>query len=168
MKNRHIHLDEDQLIYSVVDQNDLPAAVQNHLFGCKECQEKKQQLEQDLSNMARLANELAPLPHRKIRPLPQDSHRHWNWRPVFVAGFTALLLIFGIWRSSQLTIYHEYQMTKLFREMEGDQNLMVEIQALEENAMSDIYLEISGEPYSYSDDKFFEFVIPLEENQNTA
>jgi hypothetical protein len=171
MRSRDIHLNEERLICSVVDQNDLSADEQNHLFTCSVCQGEKQQLEQELTNLGRMAKEFAPLPEKNIIPLLQESlqkpRSSWSWRPVFAAGFVVILLIVGIWMYSPFKRYQEYKIAKLIERMKDDEKLMAEIRSLEEQALSGFYMDISGESYRYVDDEFLEFILPLEENHNS-
>ena len=168
MKCKDLHLDEDQVIRSVVDENDLAARVRNHLSTCLVCQGKKQQIEQELRSLGRMAKEFAPLPQQKVR-LPFDkSSSLWPWRPVFATGFAAILLIAGIWWSGLFTTSQEKMMAQIMRETEKDRQLMAEIQALEGYAPLDFYPDISTESYDGYFDEFLEFVVSLEENQNAV
>ena len=168
MNSKNLHLNEDQVIRSVVDENDLPATVRNHLSTCLVCQGKKQQIEQELSTLGRMAREFAPLPRREVR-LPFYKPRSlWSWRPVFVAGFAALLLIAGIWWSGVFTTSQEKMMAQIIRETEKDEQLMAEIYALEEYAPVDVYPDVSVESDIGYFDEFLGFVSPLEVNQNAV
>ena len=167
MKSRNLHLDEDQIIRSVVDENDLAATVRNHLSTCVVCQVKKQQIEQELRSLGYMAKEFAPLPQQKVRPFHKTSSL-WSWRPVFATGFAAILLIAGIWWYGLFTSSQEKMMAQIIRETEKDRQLMAEIQALLSYAPLDLYPDISTEFYDGYFDEFLEFVVPLEENQDAV
>ncbi|NVM22244.1 MAG: hypothetical protein HWN68_10755 [Desulfobacterales bacterium] len=168
MNSKNLHLNEDQVIRSVVDENDLTATVGSHLSTCLVCQGKKQQIEQQLSTLGRMARELAPLPRREVR-LPFDKPRSlWSWRPVFVAGFAAVLLIAGICWYALVTTSQEKMMSQIMRETKKDEQLMAEIYALEEYAPVDLYPDISAESDVGYFDEFLRFVSPLEANQNAV
>ncbi|QTA90670.1 hypothetical protein [Desulfonema magnum] len=163
MKSKTIHLDEDQLIWSVVDENDLAPAVRNHLSSCPVCQERKRHFEQELNNLGNMTKAFSPLPREKPVPVVQ-IFRNWL-RPAFVSGFALVLLIMGIWWSSPFPVSQENRMTQAVGEMEDDSQLVVEIRVVEEYALPDLYMDIAGESYGYFGDEFLEFVVPLEENQ---
>jgi len=169
VKGMDIHLNEDQIIKAVVDQNDLSADERSHLSTCSVCQGKKKQFEQELNNLGRMVKECAPLPERKLIPLYQEplqkSWGSWFWRPVFVCGVALILLIAGIWFSTPYKSYREYKTAQLIEEIEDDQKFMDAIEVLEEKVLFNFYPDVSGEPYSYVDDEFLEFIFPLEESQ---
>ncbi len=168
MNSKNLHLNDDQVIRSVVAENDLPPTVRNHLSTCLVCQGKKQQIEQELSTLGRMAREFAPLPRREVR-LPFYKPRSlWSWRPVFVAGFAAVLLIAGIWWYALVTTSQEKMMSQIMWETKQDEQLMAEIYALEEYAPVDVYPDVSAEFDAGYFDEFLRFVSPLEVNQNAV
>jgi len=168
VNSKNLHLNEDQVIRSVVDENDLPATVRNHLSTCLVCLGEKKQIEQELSTLGRMAREFAPLPRREVR-LPFYKPRSlWSRRPVFAVGFAAVLLIAGIWRYALVTTSQEKMMSQIMWETKKDEQLMAEIYALEEYAPVDVYPDIFAESdVGYFDD-FLRFVSPLEVNQNSV
>lgn len=166
MKSKDLHLNEDQVIRSVVDENDLPAAARDHLSTCLSCKREKGQIEQELTSLGRMAKESAPLPRQEIR-LPFHKPRGlWSWRPALATGLAVVLLIAGIWWSSLVTTSKEKMTAQIILEAEKDRQLMAEIDALEEYVPSDFYPDISWESDPDYFDEFLEFVVPLEENQN--
>ncbi|MCP4105999.1 MAG: hypothetical protein GY749_10745 [Desulfobacteraceae bacterium] len=177
MKSNNFHIDEDQLIIAVVDQDDLPVAVQSHLSECPECLEKKRQLEQELETLGHMAREFAPLPRAKaghimsrIRAAVQGKNKGFrSWHPVFATCFVVLFLIVGMWMTSPPIKDSSEQITaRLINEMEEDQYFILEIKALEENALPEIYPYISGESYNCYDDEFINYVVPMEETLNNS
>jgi hypothetical protein len=168
VNSKNLHLNEDQVIRCVVDENDLPATVRNHLSTCLVCLEKKRQIEQELGALGRMAREFAPLPQREVQ-LPFHKPRSlWSWRPVFVAGFAAVLLIAGIWWYALVTPSQEKMMSQIMRETKKDEQLMAEIYALEEYAPVDVYSDIFAESDVGYFDEFLKFVSPLEVNQSAV
>lgn len=165
MKSNDLHLNEDQVIRSVVDENDLSVAVRDHLSTCLACQRKKEQIEKELTSLCRMAKESAPLPRQEIR-LPFHKPRLWSWRPVFATGLAVILLIAGVWWYGLVTTSKEKMTAQIIGEAEKDRQLTAEIDALEEYAPYDFYPDISGESDPDYFDEFLEFVVPLEENQN--
>jgi hypothetical protein len=165
VKSENIHLDEDQVIYSVVDENSLTATIRNHLYSCPICQRKKQQMEQELHNLGGMAKKFAPLPRKEFRLPLHKTPISWSWRPVFATGFAAIILIAVIWWSTLFTPSQKKMMAKNILEMEKDQQLMAEIFTMEEYAPLDFYPDISVESYISYFDEFMEFVVSMEENQ---
>ena len=168
MKGKDIHLNEDQLIRAVVDENNPTNIERNHLAKCSVCREKKLRLEQELNNLGRMAETFAPSPQRKIRPFLHAPHRARPRRFVFAAVFAAFLLTIGVWWYAPFTTTQEKMAARLTQEIEEDEQLMAEIIIPAEYALSDSYLNISGEFYSYFYDEFLEFVIPLGNNHNAV
>ena len=107
MKSKEIHLNEDQLIRFVVDENDLTGTERDHLSTCPVCRGEKERFEQELTSLGRLAKSFAPLPKQKIRPFFQVSRRSWSWKPLFAVGFAAILLMIGIWWFAPFPISQE-------------------------------------------------------------
>ncbi len=168
MNSKNLHLNEDQVIRSVVDENDLPATVRNHLSTCLVCQGKKQQIEQELSTLGGMASQFAPLPRREVRLPVYKPRSLWSWRPVFAVGFAAVLLIAGIWWYALVTTSQEKMMSQIMWETKQDEQLMAEIYALEEYAPVDVYPDVSAESDAGYFDEFLRFVSPLEVNQNAV
>lgn len=177
MKSQTIHLDEAGLIRSVVDMNDLSADVRHHLSECPICQRKKQQFEQELTSLERMAEAFAPLPRKRVMYLEKPFGKvsfYTLLRPVFAAGTAIVLLVLGIlWLPAPLTISQNEQtehsqteqIARVVEEMEEDRQLMAEIRDLEEDALPDFYQGISGESYGYFDEDFVDFVVPMEETR---
>jgi len=167
MKNNAVHLNENQLIRSVIAENDLSLAARNHLLTCPVCQEKKQQFEKELDRLGFMAKACVPMFRKKIPIFSQKKNRRL-FRQIAVAGFaTLILLTVGIFRDPLFKDSQENQMSQsqLIKEMEEDRKLMTEIHALEENPLPDFYMDISVESYGDMNDEFMEFVVPSKENQ---
>ena len=60
------HLDEEQLIQSVVDVSDLPDSVQAHLAECDQCLAGKSSFESEMATLSQKAEQFAPTPQRRI------------------------------------------------------------------------------------------------------
>ena len=52
--------------------------------------------------------------------------------------------------------------------MAEDQALIAEIQALEEQVLSDSFSDTADGSYSYCDEEFLDFILPLEEDHNSV
>ncbi len=157
------HLSEDQLIWAVVDEAELPAPVRDHLSTCSMCRTREKRLVGDLSRLGQAAERLAPVPGRKVelpQPEPEASHRWlWNWRIALGAGVVTALMVIGIWFALLLTA-PEKGVPRLAREVREDERLMAEVRVLEEYALSPLHLEITGTSYWVLDEEFMDFVVP--------
>ena len=49
------HLNEDDILQAVIDDDDLSALQQQHLGQCAQCRQRKAQLEQELARLGQLA-----------------------------------------------------------------------------------------------------------------
>jgi len=67
------HLDEDQIIVSIVDEKDLPKKLKGHLEACPVCQERRGALMAQLEGMGHMAKELTPRPQSISLPEPKVS-----------------------------------------------------------------------------------------------
>ena len=83
------HLDEDQLIRAIVDETDLSPSVRDHLSSCPLCRAGMEQIEQDLTDLGKVAERLAPAKHREVSLPAWGPSRvnQWflNWRLSFGA-----------------------------------------------------------------------------------
>ncbi|CAN2039806.1 Zinc-finger domain-containing protein [Candidatus Magnetomoraceae bacterium gMMP-15] len=168
MKYKNIHLNEDQLIYAVIDENDLSAREYNHLKQCFNCKKRKDQFKQQLSSLGEMANSFVPA-RQKIYPVFQENRRKFRifntWKPAFAAGFAAILLFLGIWNIVYQTPSSEVMIAQLIQEMVEDQELLSEVIELEEY---DFYIDISGENLNTFSDEFMDFIVPVKENQDMS
>lgn len=177
MKNQNIHLNEDQIICAIVDENDLAASERNHLFTCSLCQNEKQNLEQVLHRLGDMSKELVPSPRKKFTPAVQESHHLPNWWPVFATGAVTVLLIMGIWWTLPFIKLHENVPVQTSQKIESDQQWMAEIIYIDEFALPDNYLDLvstfDGEDYEdeYDDyyiDEFLEYILAWSEDQKAV
>ncbi|MES0350366.1 MAG: hypothetical protein ABUK19_06570, partial [Desulfobacteria bacterium] len=60
--DKDLHLDEDQLLWAVVEENELPLPLQEHLSACPQCRANKERFEGDLARLGQMAERFAPSP----------------------------------------------------------------------------------------------------------
>jgi len=166
MKNQDVHLNEDQIIRAIVDENDLTTSERNHLLKCSLCRKEKQGFEQVLNRLGDMSKELVPSPRRRFIPVAKGSRSSFRWQPALVTGFVVVLLMIGIWWTSLFTRFQENGFMQITQKMESDQQFIAEITFIEDYALPDRYLDIIGnsndDDYDdYYDDEFLEFVLPL-------
>lgn len=166
MKDKSIHLNEDQILLSLVDVNDLSGDRKSHLLACSVCQERKAALMSELEHLGEMARAFVPLPQQKPALVIRES-RHPGFRlPVFAAGFAVVLVIACLLSLVLFTDSSKQMTARLSTEMEADLYLVDDI--LEESALPEYYLDMAVASYSYFDDEFLEFVVPLEEEFNSS
>lgn len=164
MKEKDIHLNEDQVLLSLVDQGDLSEEMRNHLGDCKTCRDKRASLLLELESLGKMAGGFTPEPLKRPALPGRKPGRKRFHVPVFATGLaSAALVVFlcGIVFFSGPT---EQIKTGLSMNSEIRLHMMEDI--LEESALSGHYLDITQTSHSYFDDEFLEFMIPLEESSN--
>jgi hypothetical protein len=166
------HLDERQIVMSVVDEASLTAEAAEHLRSCAHCLAARRALERKLSSFGDLARQMAPSPRRPVAVELPQKEKHPGWfhggRPLRVAAAgmaVVAVLILGtlITRHSQ-----EQLMAQLTREILEDERLMSEIARLEEDALPDI---VPGDRNGYgreedSDEEFMDFLVPASDDES--
>ena len=158
------HLDEQQLIQAVVDENDLPRSVQTHLVTCHQCRSGKESFEQELARLGQKAELYAPQPQKRIvLPVHEARSTRWtflNWRHAIGAAATVAAVLFVFWGTTTLRNLTEFGTAGAPSELIEAKQLMTEVNLLVENALPPLYLEISGEYKSDYDKEFYQFLIP--------
>jgi len=157
------------LIQAIVDRSDLSPSAREHLSTCPQCGAGMKQIEQDLTNLAKVAERLAPASQRKIflpdwRP---SLINRWllYWRLSFGAVAAAVVVILMIWLSVPKTVAIEDTFDIIDEISWEDDDFMTEVCALSENVLPQVYLDITEEVHSCLDDEFMKFVVPsVEEN----
>jgi len=161
MKDKKIHLNEDQILLSLIDENDLPKEMRSHLENCNACQDKRASLLSELECLGKMAGEFTPEPRqRPILPVRESGRKRYHF-PVFATGLASAVLVVFLCSIIFFSGPSEQMNTDLSVKSEVRLHLMEEI--LEEPALSGPYLDITQTAYSYFDDEFLEFVIPEEE-----
>ncbi len=167
------HLNEDQLIRSLVEEVDLPPNLREHLTVCAVCKATKQKMEARLERLGELARESSPPPRRKVR-LSEFDRRHvqpfwwgWNWRSLCAAGFGAALLLLMLTNMLPTKDKPENRTAQLEREMTEDEQLLDSVDRLEENALPTFYVEVSDLSDPDFDEDFIDFVVPADDNKSS-
>ncbi len=166
MKDKSNHLNEDEILFSLVEEPDLPEEIKSHLLACLVCQEKKKALMTELERLGKMARDFTPLPQQKPA-LPFRESRHFIFnRSVLAAGFSVVVIIACLWSLRSFTGSSKHITPGLSPEMEVDLYLMDDI--LGESALPEYYLDIAAPTYSYFDEEFLDFVVPLGEESNSV
>ena len=165
MKDKGMHVNEDQVLLSIVDGDDLSEDMKDHLTACPLCREKRTVLMRDLERLGQMANEFTPLPRKRpVCPL-WKPHRFPLRLPAFAAGFAVVLLIACLWSLSVFTDPSRQGTPPLSTEVKADLGLIDDM--VEESGLPEYYLDIA-DAYGYFDDGFLEFLVPLGEQGNSG
>ncbi len=162
MKHQGIHLNEKQLILSVIDAHDLDHVLVKHLAECSKCMSERKRLELELKKLGDMAKTLAPHPKRRPLALFQERKNTRSFRLVPALGFALILFLIFIVLPRTDKIDDNIIMADILLEMERDQQLLSEVRALEQSAFQGIFPEIDDELYENFDDDFLEFLVPME------
>jgi hypothetical protein len=166
-EQKNNHLDDDQLLWAVVDEAELPASLGEHLSSCAQCFARKERLEQKLVRLGQKAEIFVPLPGKKVS-LSIDEARSphwwsWGWRTALAVSLAMILI--ALWSSNLFIPSPDTVVTRLNQEMLEDERFMAEISLLEENALPSLFEDISQEGHSVFDEEFMEFVVPSTEDE---
>ncbi len=172
------HLNEDQTIWSVVDESVLSPELKTHMDSCGLCVESKRKLENDLKQLGNNARNFAPSMEQKtVLPLEKSGEKfgektgffslgHLNWNPALSLAATAVILIAIVWWSPVFKFDPVFKSDNGFEIGEADREiweadeLLTEISRLSENSLPVVYMDISGESYPGLEEEFIEFVAP--------
>jgi len=154
------HLDEDRIIVSMVDENDLSRKDKSHLENCPACRERKGALMAQLEGMGHMAKELAPRPRGISLPEPKVSWGlSFRW-PVVASGLASLVIIVAVWGM----MFLGGPQMEMAPGSAGQQVVGLSFidDILEEPVLPAYYQDIAVASFEYFDDAFMDFVIPLE------
>jgi len=153
------HLSEDQIVYAFIDQAQLPAAEKAHLEHCLKCRSRVDQLAQDLERLGRMAEHYAPLPQRSVNlPVKKTRRPLQRWTVGLAAAAAAALCLAIWWEVSQDMQPVVTNQTVSVSENNGE--LMSTVQALSENALPDVYMDIVGDSDLDMTDEFIDYIVP--------
>lgn len=171
---KEIHLEENQIIQAIVDITDLPSFLQEHLLSCAECHRKKSAFEQEIEELGQTAAAYVPITkHRISLVLENKAHQgRWfaRWRIPLGLATTVLFSLFLIWGSNLTKLFPAKQENQFFMERQKTEALIMEVNVLAENALPQVYMELSTEIEKESDfeNLFIEYIIPLTEEDSLS
>jgi hypothetical protein len=163
------HLDDEQLIQSVVDASDLPGSVQAHLTECGQCLAGKNSFELEMTTLSQKAEQFAPQPQRRIMLPAQKSKNPFrnllDWHNLVAAAATVAAVFILVWGTNLVRNLSEPGIENLTADMVESERLMTEVKTLVDNALPPFYLVLSGENNAGYDDDFYQFLIPTIEEK---
>ncbi len=160
-----MHLNYDELLQGVVDDNDLASERRAHLKECPFCRQSAERIQGRLMRIGRMANQTAPLPRRHIR-FPQHAYGgRRSLKPVWAFGLmAALLLAVLFWQSPWGGQLRMPQMA--LPEVSQDIRLMESVDALVADALPPAYQRIGvmNLPLDEvdSDQEMLDWVVPFQ------
>jgi hypothetical protein len=166
------HLTDDQIIGAIIGADDLPDTIRNHLAVCPSCRLTVEQFEHDLSTLSELARHFSPRPKQRITlPVEKTTQSIFGarkWQFSLGAAFSAILVFVIIWWSGITNTVLNGGPNNLTKELWEDEALMSEISSLSENALPQLYLDITGdiEPEAEEEESFLDFIDPA--NKDTS
>lgn len=166
MKGRNGHLDEDQIIAVVVDEEGLKEEQRRHLETCPLCREEKAALASGLDRLGRMAVKFTPALQRRPSIPARESRLLSFRRMVFATGFAAALLVALIWGPAFLSDPTRQRVVEFSDDEEMDLFLVEDI--LAESALPDYYLDMAASSPDFFDEEFMELLIPSEEYESAV
>jgi hypothetical protein len=157
------HLQEEQILWAVIDGQELAVAEQQHLRECPLCKRRVAQIQDELQEFGQKARQAVP-PFSQPVTVPEKktavSSHNTGWLPFFaaaaMAGFVVFFYIMGM---ETLT---PVQLTPLQSQdsVLDDETLMRQIAELVEDPLSEDMYEVSGEDGTDFDEEFLQFLVP--------
>jgi hypothetical protein len=166
MKDKGTHLNEDQILTSLVEKKDLPEERRRHLENCAVCQDKRTSFLSELEYLGKMAGEFTPRPQRKPVLPARESGRQRFRRLAFVSGFAAAVLVAIL--CSVILFSDSSKQNKVDLAVQSEVRLHLVEEILDEPALSRHYLDITVTSYSDFDEEFLKFVVPLEEEADSV
>lgn len=159
------HLSEDQIVHAFIDQAQLPADKKAHLERCLQCRSRVDQLAYDLERLGRMAGQYAPLPERSVHlPVKETRRPLRRWTVGLAVAATAALCVaiwWGVPQDKQPVVANQAVSVS-----ENNGELMSTVQALSENALPDVYMDIVGDSDLDMTDEFIDYVVPDPDLEN--
>ncbi len=168
---RDVHIGEDRLLRSVVDEADLDARFREHLSGCPECRAERDRLTSGLSRMGAIAAELSPRFSGRVILPPEKTpglfQRPWRWQGLRTAGAMAAVLVLVLCPVLLRTGFLHKTTAAYPVEAREYYNLLAEVDSAQEDSLPRVYTEIAGEDSGFNED-FMDFLSPANPDENPA
>ncbi len=157
------HLNDGQIIQSLVEKANLSPALREHLSSCSICIAKRKNFEGNLTRLGEMARNSAPSLRKKIILPWAQSEKTYQWllgwrRISALSGAVAIALLFiGLvfWNNPQGS-----SLAKLNDEMLKDERFMAEISNLGKSDLPQTWLDISGEFDVNINEEMLEIIAP--------
>jgi predicted anti-sigma-YlaC factor YlaD len=153
----------------VVDEDELPFPIREHLSTCPVCRANRDQTAKNLARLGQVAERFAPSPTKSVT-LPAEKPRaivgwSWGWR-TFVGAAVAAALVFAVlWRVPVFRNPPVENGNMVAVQMQDAEQFMTEIAMLVDNALPAVYLDISAEQNTDLYEESTEPVVPSVEDE---
>jgi hypothetical protein len=144
----HTHLQDEQILWAVIDESDLARHAQEHLRGCPVCKRKVEQFRYELRDFGQKASLAVPpfsRPVRLPREKPAAGSHNVGWLPVFGAAAMAAFVVFFYFMGMETVAPTQFASLQNQESLLEDESLMREIAEIVEVPLpADVYA-ISGD-----------------------
>lgn len=142
-----VHLSDALILQAVVDEGDIPEHMIKHLTVCLKCRRERERIEENLTRLGVMAGRFSPPPSVRavfrLKAEVSDFRRPSMWRvPMAAMSAAAAVLVFFA-GSLLFTGGLDERRANLTTEAVQDEQFISEISRLEENALPQIYLDLS-------------------------
>jgi hypothetical protein len=170
--NPDSHLAYDELLRSMTDPSDLDTTRQAHLTSCRRCQRQSEDLTYRYHRLGKMAQKMAPKPRKAFRvPAHHTAIGRWHFKPGMALGVLGVLIfVFTLW-GPRLTGNNHAPALMAARNLEKDDHLMQEVDALVEDALPEDYQQVAavtdnrpGEDL----DEFIDWMVPDPEQDDDS
>lgn len=160
----HQHLQEEHILWAIIDETELSEEARKHLQGCSVCKGQVKHFRDELQEFGQQAKGAVPPFSRPVklpRAKPAAVSRNAGWLPFFGAAAMASLVVFFYFMGMKTTVYPVKLATLQSQEtLLEDETLMREISEMVEYPLYEDMYEITGENGNGYDDDFLQFVVP--------
>jgi hypothetical protein len=143
----HEHLQDEQILWAVIDQNELAGDAQEHLRECPVCQRKIGQFHDELQDFGQKARQAAP-PFSRPVTLPKEKQATIShtvgWLPIFGTAAMAGLVVFFYFLGMGTKVPTELASLQSQESLLEDASLMFEISEIVEVPLSEELYAIAG------------------------
>jgi hypothetical protein len=154
------HLQEKQILWAVIDENELAGDEQQHLEGCPLCKKNVEQFKEELNELGQKARQAVPPFSRPVKlpdEKPAKASHNAGWLPFFgataMAGFVVFFYFMGMPPTKLATLQNQESLLE-------DEFLMREISEMVEYPLPENLYELTGDNGIGFEEDFLEFVVP--------
>ncbi|KPA10059.1 hypothetical protein MHK_009761 [Candidatus Magnetomorum sp. HK-1] len=170
MQNKAKHLNDDIILWTLVDPENTHSDSQTHLMECTLCQQKQAELNNDLTKLGQLARQYVPEPRRTLRPVLVPTVRKQFFRLKNALVYVMMLMIciggvFGLWPTQKQQLDEVVmQQTKVHIDSLNNQffmdNLRLDIYSILPNEFQDIVID----DFNITEDPFYDYFFQIEDS----
>jgi len=161
----HPHLRQEQILWAIIDEQELGKDEQRHLLECPVCRQNVAQFKGELQEFGQRAKQSVPPFSRQLllpAAAPTKVSHGQGWLPFLGAAAMAGFVLFFYFMGLQTVVTTRESIIQQSHEsLLQDEDLMREISYMVESPFSDDMYEISGDyETSVETDDFMEFIVP--------